>query len=205
MATPATSARLKYLNDSAHLLVTSAPGTSTYLMSRCNGLMFDNELDQSDVQKRHVCGACGNIMILGWTGTRELEFQKAQKGRRNTRSKVRQSSNPNVKTVVYTCERCSRRTRQSIITTTSRSPKTLNILLPLKGSQNAPPLRATSLETHPAATTPSPASANASSRKRAKIRKQSGLQALLARKKETDTRGSLGGFGLDLMDLMKKA
>ncbi|KAH0569222.1 hypothetical protein GP486_000039 [Trichoglossum hirsutum] len=45
------------------------------------------------------------------------------------------------------------------------------------------------------------ASANASSKKRAKARKQGGLQALLAKKKEGDEKR--GGFGLDLMDLMK--
>lgn len=45
------------------------------------------------------------------------------------------------------------------------------------------------------------ASANASSKKRAKARKQGGLQALLAKKKEGGEQK--GDFGLDLMDLMK--
>jgi ribonuclease MRP protein subunit SNM1 len=205
MASPAISARLKYLNDSAHLLVTSAPGTSAYLMSRCNGLMFDNGLDQSDAHKRHVCGACGNIMILGWTGTRQLESLKAQKGRRNARSTIQQSSSEKVKTVVYTCQRCGRRTRQSINTNIPRPSKTLDTTYLSKASQIATPLRAPSSETHSGTRTPSSASANASSRKRAKIRKQGGLQALLAKNRENDTRGSTGGFGLDLLDLMKKA
>jgi ribonuclease MRP protein subunit SNM1 len=204
MASPTISARLKYLNDSAHLLVTTAPGTSAYLMSRCNGIMFANELDQNDAHKRHVCGACGNIMILGWTGTRQLESLKAQKGRRNARSTLQQSSSAKVKTVVYTCERCSRRTRQNINTAIPRSSKTLDTTYSPKASQIVTPLRATSLNTHSTSRTPSSASVNASSRKRAKIRKQGGLQALLAKNKETDTRGSTG-FGLDLLDLMKKA
>lgn len=204
MASPAISARLKYLNDSAHLLATSAPGTSAYLMSRCNGLMFDNELEQSDAYRRHVCGACGNIMILGWTGTRKIESLKAQKGRRNATSTLQQSSSAKVKTVVYTCERCGRRTRQSINTNVPRSSKTLDTIHNTKASQTVTPLRKP-LETHSAPRTPSSTSANANSRKRAKIRKQGGLQALLAKNKETDTRSSGGGFGLDLLDLMKKA
>jgi ribonuclease MRP protein subunit SNM1 len=205
MAAPSISARLKYLNDSAHLLVISAPGTSAYLMSRCNTLMFDNDLNQSDAQKRHVCGACGNIMMLGWTGTRQMESLKVQRGRRNARSTVPQSSIAKVKTVVYTCERCSRRTRQSINTTIPRSSKTLDLNNHPEASQIATPFKASLLETHPAARTLSLTPANASSRKRAKIRKQGGLQALLAKTNETDTRGSSGDFGLDLLDLMKKA
>lgn len=204
MVSPATSARLKYLNDSAHLLVTSAPGTSAFLMSRCNSLMFDNDLDPSGAHKRHVCGACGNIIILGWTGTRQLESLKAQKGRRNARSTMQQSSSAKVKTVVYTCERCGRRTRQSINTTIPRSSKTLDTTYLSKTSQIVTPLKSPLSGAHSAAKTPSSASANASSRRRAKSRKQGGLQALLAKNRETDIRGS-AGFGLDLLDLMKKA
>jgi len=133
MASPAISACLKYLNDSAHLLVTAAPATSAYLMSRCNGIMFANELDQNDAHKRRVCGACGNIMILGWTGTRQLESFKAQKGRRSAGSTLQQSSK--VKTVVYTCERCSRRTRQNINTAIPRSSKTLDTTYSSKAAQ----------------------------------------------------------------------
>jgi ribonuclease MRP protein subunit SNM1 len=204
MASPAISARLKYLNDSAHLLVTTAPGTSAYLMSRCNGLMFDNELDQSDARKRHICGACGNIMILGWTGARQLESLGVRKGRRNAKSNLLQLSSAKVKTVVYTCDRCSRRTRQNINTGIPRSPMILDTTYSSNVSKKLTPFMASSLDTHSTNSTPSSASANANSRKRAKIRKQGGLQALLAKNRESGTRGSID-FGLDLLDLMKRA
>jgi ribonuclease MRP protein subunit SNM1 len=167
--------------------------------------MFDNDLNQSDAQKRHVCGACGNIMILGFTGKRRMEPLKAQKRKRNARSTLQESPIAKVKLIVYTCERCSRWTQQSINTAIPRSSKALVKPYPPVASQTATPLRGSSLETHPAATTPSSTSASASSKKRAKIRKQGGLQALLAKNKEKDTRGSGGGFGLDLLDLMKQA
>lgn len=205
MASPAISARLKYLNDSAHLLAMSAPATSAYLMSRCHRLMFDNDLDQTSAQKRHVCGACGNIMILGWTSTIQLEAVRARKGKHNATCTLRRPSNEKVKTIVYTCELCNRQTRQSINTTIPKASQTQNIIPRPKASQIATPVKVLSSDTYPATRTPGSASANASSRKRAKIRKQSGLQALLAKNKELDTRGSAGGFGLDLLDLMKKA
>lgn len=44
-------------------------------------------------------------------------------------------------------------------------------------------------------------SANLSSKKRAKARKQGGLQAMLEKAKQAEAHSS--GFGLDLMDLMK--
>jgi ribonuclease MRP protein subunit SNM1 len=205
MASPAISARLKYLNDSAHLMVTSAPATSAYLLSRCNRLMFDNDLDQTDAHKRHVCGACGNIMILGWTGKRQLETLSARKRRGNATSTMRRPSSEEAKSVVYACELCNRKTRQSINTTIPRSLGNQGIINRPRVSRTDTPLKALSSDTHIASRTPSSASANASSRKRAKIRKQGGLQALLAKSKETNTRASTGDFGLDLLDLMKKA
>jgi hypothetical protein len=61
------------------------------------------------------------------------------------------------------------------------------------------------LQDIPQTKAPSSALANASSRKRAKIRKHGGLQALLAKSKEAGSHSSGGGFGLDLLDFMKKA
>lgn len=202
MVSPAISARLKYLNDSAHLLATSAPRTSAHLMSKCHKLMFDNDLDQSDAHKTHVCGACGNIMILGWTSTRQLKAPKAQKGKRKGKSSI---GGKKIKIMAYTCELCGRQTRQNINMAFPRTSGTLKAISHTKSSQTATPLKTILSDTHPAARTPSSASANASSRKRAKARKQGGLQALLAKSKETSARGPADSFGLGLLDLMRKA
>jgi hypothetical protein len=61
-----------------------------------------------------------------------------------------------------------------------------------------------SLQAIPQPKAPGSASANASSRKKAKIRKQN-LKDMLARTREDASHSSGGGFGLDLLDLMKKA
>jgi hypothetical protein len=62
------------------------------------------------------------------------------------------------------------------------------------------------MSTSQALTKPSPGSsvseAKSSSKKRAKARKQDGLKALLAAKKSGP---EASGFGLDLMDFMKKS
>ncbi len=200
MSSPALSARLKYLNDSAHLLATTAPQTSAYLMSRCNNLMFDNDLDQTEGHRRHVCGACGNITVLGWTGTRLVEKLKTRKARRIVTSKQDKLGKQRAKAIIYKCELCSRDTRQDINTIAPRSlqagTKALRVVLDVSTPS--------SNEETPGKTASS-AMSNASSRKRAKVRKLGGLQALLAKNKDTRGRGSGGGFGLDLLDLMKKA
>ncbi|KIN01277.1 hypothetical protein OIDMADRAFT_41876 [Oidiodendron maius Zn] len=165
MASPELSARLRYLNDSAHLLATTAPATSRYLMSRCNTLMFERDIEQSDTQRRNICGACGTIMVLGWEGTMQLESQRPRR-RCNSQKAVPKTS----KAVVYKCESCSR--------------------------ANSSPVRASPVVNAPLST-------NASSKKRAKARKQSGLEALLAKKKSSEA--TTTGFGLNLMDFMKKA
>lgn len=193
MASPELSARLRYLNDSAHLLATTAPATSRYLMSRCNTLMFERDIEQSDTQRRNICGACGTIMVLGWEGTMQLESQRPRR-RCNSQKAVPKTS----KAVVYKCESCSRVTRFPIPLLTPRNETRLLLQTPTleAGEANSSPVRASPVVNAPLST-------NASSKKRAKARKQSGLEALLAKKKSSEA--TTTGFGLNLMDFMKKA
>lgn len=205
MASPAISARLKYLNNSAHRFAITAPGTSAYLMSRCNSIMFDHALEQTEAQQRRICGACGNIMILGLTGTRQLETLKSRKRRSNSLKVQKPTSQP-AKVTVYTCELCSRQTRQHINSNYRGTPKTI-----IHGShfqeaiQNSPSTLSSSANTESPDNKSTTTSANATSKRRAKVRKQGGLQALLAKNRDIDGRGNSGGFGLDILDLMKKA
>lgn len=193
MAAPELSARLRYLNDSAHLLVATAPSTSRYMMSSCNALMFDRNIDQSETQRRKICGACGTIMILGWEGTVQLESQKQ---RRKENDKKKDAPNAR-KAIVYKCEACSRKTRFPIPPPVPRNKIRAQRQMPSSGTgaTNLPQAKASS-------TTSTPLSTNASSKKRAKARKQGGLGAILAQRKASEP--SRSGFGLDLMDFMKK-
>jgi ribonuclease MRP protein subunit SNM1 len=203
MASPDLSARLRYLNGSAHLLATTAPATSKYLMSKCNSLMFDNNVEQSESHKRKACGACGTIMILGWDGKLKLDSQRAQRGKSTPRR-----TTDRARAMVYKCESCGRETRLNM---SSSAPK--HKALSLSNAQDSSSVTQasnTSLlsgdPTPPQAKSniPSTPSGSSSSKKRTKARKQGGLEAILARQRATDSRRS-SGFGLDLLDFMKKS
>ncbi|TVY18300.1 Uncharacterized protein LARI1_G004730 [Lachnellula arida] len=191
MASPELSARLQYLNDSAHLLAATAPETSRHLMSRHDSLLFDSNLDPPNTQKRKACGACGTIMILGWNGVLELK----QLGRKNKRRQGKVSNPP--RAVVYKCDCCGSKTRKSLPTPLQKhKPGT-------KSSKAVSVADAASSGTLQTKENPGLGqSSNANSKKRAKSRKQSSLQAILAKQKASEG-ASASGFGLDLMDFMK--
>lgn len=188
MSSPELWARLRYLNDSAHLLATVAPSTSRHLRSRCDALISEKELASSDAHRRNACGACGTIMILGWEGTMQTEPRPS---RRRTAQPDGQAVKQ-TKALVYKCKTCYRKTR-----------------FPLSDPPEATRHKVTSsnsrvMSTSELLTKPSPVSlaAKSNSKKRAKARKRGGLEALLAAK---ETSREVSGFGLDLMDFMKKS
>jgi RNase P subunit RPR2 len=191
MESAALSTRLRYLNDSAHLLATTAPATSRHLVSRCSALIFEHELDLSEAQRRKACRACGTIMILGWEGTLQTEARPSSRRRKTPRD---DQDMKQTKALVYKCETCGRKTR-------------FPLCAPPQNSKQKPGLSdSRSMSTSQALTKPSPGSsvseAKSSRKKRAKARKQDGLKALLDAKKSGP---EASGFGLDLMDFMKKS
>jgi ribonuclease MRP protein subunit SNM1 len=192
MAAPELSARLRYLNESAHLLATTAPETSRHLMSKHNSLMFDNNLDPTESQRRKACGACGTIMVSGWQGKVEVDSQGARRGKR--RPSVQASKKPSV---VYTCNSCSRKTR--FLLNSSSKPARHKAVPSQLISSSIGKVASTAPITD---VNPTTSTANSSSKKRAQSRKKSGLGAILAKQRTSQSAGT--GFGLDLMDFMKK-
>lgn len=191
MTSPELLARLQYLDKSAHLLAITAPSTSRYLMSRRNHLMFDNAIELSDSLRGNVCCACGSIMIIGWQASLELRSRRCRRQGHN-----RNQQRP-TKDLVYTCDSCRRTTHIPIAPAApNRASKSSNIRTAASVQQ---------VNTNSAMTEPSPraTSANSSSKKRAKARKLGGLAAVLANKQSASL-SSTSGFGLDLMDFMKK-
>lgn len=182
------SMRLRFLNDSAHLLATTAPATSKYIMTRHHALMFDSRIELSESQKRDSCGACGTIMTLGWEATLEHNARAGRKGKR--KPKVEAARPP--KTMVYSCGSCSAKTR--ISSGATRAPGRHGNSLARSSSTN-PALLSTATASGPTST-----SSTSTSKKRAKSKK-GGLAALLAKHQASQ---STSGFGLDLMDFMKK-
>jgi RNase P subunit RPR2 len=189
MSSAELSARLRYLNDAAHLQATAAPSTSRHLRSRCNALMAENELSLAETHRREACGACGTLTILGLRATMRSETQPARRRRARPGSPATQQT----KSLLYECNTCSRKTRFPLSNplpatrhkTTSVNSRSILTSQPLTKLVSGSSVSET----------------RSSSKKRTKARKRGGLKALLAAKNSVHR---VSGFGLDLMDFMKK-
>ncbi|KAI0010514.1 hypothetical protein F4779DRAFT_616482 [Xylariaceae sp. FL0662B] len=212
MANDHLPASLGFLTDAAHLLATSAPETSAYLMAQRNSLMFNNDILQSDVQRQHVCGSCGHIMIAGQGEKLNIETNKAfrKKSRSNIQkpqSAVAAAASSSISTCRkrFTCGMCGRYTDIVVPPPAPISRHRQKQLARLSGAAtkhlpaNMPSnMTATAAKSSATAT----ATANASSKKRAKSRKQ-GLQALLQQSQSSSSKPQTG-LGLSLSDFMMK-
>ncbi|KAK8251820.1 hypothetical protein IWZ00DRAFT_252335 [Phyllosticta capitalensis] len=219
MARPAVeskdlSIRLKFLDESAHLLSFGAPETSSFLEAQHDQLLRENGIKVPESRRREVCGACGTILIAGHSCKVLLDRRQPpaeqMKGakRRKPESKVAPSSDfVNRKEKIYVCSNCHSGTR---VTLPALKASTFKVKKGVAASAPAPDVRASSTESGNVST-PGPSvaeksqsgTANVSSKKRAKARK-GGLQAMLANSKK-ESKPTSSGFGLDLMDLMRSA
>ncbi|KAI1372225.1 hypothetical protein F4677DRAFT_268375 [Hypoxylon crocopeplum] len=198
MASDALPESLGFLTDAAHLLMKAAPEASAYLMAQRNSLLFHNDLEQSDLQRQHVCGACGHIMILGQGSELKIETYKAisrKKQKKSTASKGLDEKNAVGRRKRLTCGMCGRYTEISIPSAG-----------PISRRRPRKPAKSVNLDaghSNVSATLPEPVkvTANASSKKRAKSRKQ-GLQALLQQAQSASK--PQNGLGLSLSDFMLK-
>ncbi|PBP25724.1 RNAse P Rpr2/Rpp21/SNM1 subunit domain-containing protein [Diplocarpon rosae] len=181
------SARLAFLDDSAHMLAATAPATARYMMSTHNALMFETHIEPTESQMRRACGACGTIMILGWDASLEL----CRKGK--CRQRV-EAADKQIKTMVYNCGTCSRKTRISTGTSkpSARHGKSIS------NSLSNPRSISTQAVSQPITTA-------TTSKRRNRPKSKGGLAAILAKNHASQaSQSSSSGFGLDLLDFMKK-
>ncbi|KAK3989869.1 hypothetical protein QBC44DRAFT_79271 [Cladorrhinum sp. PSN332] len=189
---------LNFLTNAGHLLATTSPEISAYLMSQRNGLMLENGLEQSDIQRQHVCDRCGHIMVMGKQSS--LDFKplktKKQTGNNQKKSEPRKSG----PTKIIACGRCDLKTHIKLPAPAPISRRNIKIRKVTKATaMGSLPAITPSLPNALHDTAPSQkATSNASSKKRAKSRK-AGLQALLEQSKS-----SRPGLGLSLADFMSK-
>ena len=203
MASSHITSRLQHLYDSAHVLSTTAPATSRYLMAQCNSIMFAKGIHLPSSHKRKACSACGTIMILGWNG--KLEPQPRTGPRKDKSGKAVADR---TKTMVYNCESCGRKTLFNISIPSSfiqnHKPVTPshinNTLMPTQSSDTAK--SGHSNQTQSKSNKITSPSGNLPKKNRTKARNQGGLEAILARQKAIDSRDS---SNFDLLDFMKKA
>ncbi|KAI0479125.1 hypothetical protein GGR56DRAFT_363219 [Xylariaceae sp. FL0804] len=195
MATDPLPARLAFLTDAAHLLAETSPQTSAHLMSQRNSMLFDNDIPQSEIQRQHVCGSCGHIMIPGRGDLLKIETKKDTRRRRGSQKHSARKESPSRRACQkrLDCGLCGRYTLVSLpppAAIVRRRPKQPSQSL---SAASIPPVAGPPPE-------PAKPSANASSKKRAKSRRQ-GLQALLEQSSSSRPRVDLG---LSLADFMKK-
>ncbi|KAF2472120.1 uncharacterized protein BDR25DRAFT_366880 [Lindgomyces ingoldianus] len=191
--------RLRFLKEAAHLLAIASPTTSATLGAERDRLLQSQEADiraskkEWDAHRREVCGACGNLMIPGWSC--EVSSQSPRKHDKQSNQNKSKQLRSQEKAMVYSCLRCHRKTTQSL---PSRPP------MHLKRKSDWPQELTSSVEARESRTdyrSKILKSANVSSKQRAKARK-GGLQAILAKSKAQNA-GLQQGLGLDLMDFMQ--
>jgi hypothetical protein len=190
--------RLNYLRDSASVLDSLSPSTASYLLMVHNRILHDEFKPLTQRQLDFACGACGSIRKLERTRAIEIRNQKAKSSSSSASKKA-----PVVGATVYKCLRCHRRTvkpaaRPNI---TSRPDTTATALstTQLTTSTTAKSVSPTAQSVE--ADRSSKTADNASSKKRAKARKQGGLQALLASKQQSQSKLSQS---LDLFDFLQQ-
>lgn len=189
MASPDIALRLKFLQESASLLSSQNVATAGHLMALHNRTLHEDSRTIKPRQHKIWCGACGCPRIARHTKVANI---KQRTGKGKSRFVPKGAAN---EVVVYKCLRCSRRTIQNhprtralhATPTVTQATSTVNV--------------STEMSSTPATST-KPSLDNASSKKRAKARKQGGLHALLASKQRSQE-SKPSGSSLDLFDFLQ--
>ncbi|KAB8238063.1 hypothetical protein BDV23DRAFT_181125 [Aspergillus alliaceus] len=182
--------RLGFLKDAANSLELLSPSTAAHLMAVHNQIYFDELRPLRQRHQEASCGACGSIRKPEWTRTVHI---KKKTTKRNSSLAAPDGA------TIYKCLRCRRRT----VKPSRREPTRLNAPPKVAAATDStpstiPPAVQYSAPTEEKETTSKKAD-NANSKKRAKARKQGGLQALLASKQQSRSNSSL-----DLFDFLQQ-
>ncbi|PKX95307.1 ribonuclease P Rpr2/Rpp21/SNM1 subunit [Aspergillus novofumigatus IBT 16806] len=190
--------RLNFLKDSACMLDSLSLSTASHLLMVHNRILHDEFKPLTQRQLDFACGACGSIRKPERTKTIEIRKRKAKSSSSSASKKASALG-----ATVYKCLRCHRRTVKPAARPNITS----------KPDTTAAPVSTTQSTTSTTAKSVSPAAQsgeadrssktadNASSKKRAKARKQGGLQALLASKQQSQSKSSQS---LDLFDFLQQ-
>ncbi len=190
-------ARLRFLDRSARLLDGVAPATSAHLMLERNTVAEEHGRALNKSLTKNVCMICGTVSIGDVASRPEVNYPDVTGSEENNKAFTPEhvSLGKQTKMECYTCRRV---TVKSILPSQWHNPEDVRTTARMAGSlRDTVPMKSKSDAVYIEKTTP----ANMSSKRRAKARKQAGLQAMLEKAKGTDSQPS--GFGLNLMDLIK--
>ena len=201
MAGTAAESRQNFLKASAEYYASLVPAISAHLMVQYS----IEEAEFGSIAHKHkpnaVCKACGTLSVPGWNSRTTIAASPDPTGHKRSRSKKNPKGDisKQEKNVRITCMTCRRYEKFPLAPTRNDREKVRRITTSKQASS------ATFRSPSPSTTSQAPSKAanvNASSKKRAKSRKQGGLQAMLERSKVSTDPSS--NFGLDLLDLMKQ-
>lgn len=190
------ASQLAFLNDSALSLQSQSPSSAAHLHAVHNQILHLHFKPLNQRQKDASCGACGSIRTPQSTKSFQIQ-KKAPSGS--------SSKNTSAGATGYKCLRCGRRTvtplrREPIRSQTPKATAEASSApasQPSTSTSEAPTPTPQTLAQSQTAEQGKPKTAeNASSKKRAKARKQGGLQALLASKQQNSS-------SLDLFDFLQ--
>ncbi|KAJ5479841.1 hypothetical protein N7530_005350 [Penicillium desertorum] len=160
--------------------------TSAHLLAAHTRLLHEESKSLNVPQKRDHCGACGSIRKPQWSKVTEIKPRK---------SKSLTSGSASTGATVYKCLRCCQRTvlpRRNSKKPISKPSSRAATVTSTRGSTTV----GVEVKGATQASTDPKAGDNQSSKKRAKARKQGGLQALLASKQRAQP-------SLDLLDFLQ--
>ncbi|PYH96593.1 hypothetical protein BO71DRAFT_166728 [Aspergillus ellipticus CBS 707.79] len=187
--------RLEFLKSAASSLNALSPSTAAYLMTVHNGIIYDEGKPLNQRQKEACCGACGSARSPEWTRTIHVHKRKGKHS--NSGSATRPAADG---ATVLQCLRCRRRTVKPTRRDTARSAVPVKATATPTTTSTTPDVQSAATTTPPSEPAPvNKAADNANSKKRAKARKQGGLQALMASKQQSRANSSL-----DLFDFLQQ-
>ncbi|KAL8782399.1 MAG: hypothetical protein Q9213_005402 [Squamulea squamosa] len=196
MPDPGIDARLRFLDKSARLLNGTVPATSAHLMLERNIVAEEHGKALNKSQTKDVCKVCGTISMSDVMSGSDLAYPHVASFRKEKGGLTPDAMTLGAQTKME-CLTCGRVIVKSSPKLRCYSPGNI-----VDSATNAEPLEnAMVLETTlDAGNSVTPK--NLSSKRRAKTRKQSGLQAMLEKAKGTNTQST--DTGLNLMDLIKQ-
>ncbi len=217
MDTTAVSARLRHLNSCAHALASTSPAVSVHIMSQFNKVVFDQEVEISEAQRRKACGGCGTLSVPGWTSSISVGRELPPHKKRKTNRKVERRTAAAISTeefpleravsgtsVVSTCWLCGRKLQQALHPQTATKPTVRGSAPdPSTSAQPKPQSQPTPQTEASLSGVKKPTAANSNSRKRAKSRKQQTLQSILSNQQPAKPNNSSARSGLNLMDFLQ--
>ena len=202
MSLPAVKARLKFLAASAQLYSSTAPATSAHLMLECKAVATANNIVLKESESKQACSACGTILVPGWSlRTTIVDSRRSKKFRSKSGKEDHSFPREAQKLVLSECLVCHRLKRTPLMCSSRHNDGgRANFESHPASSTSAQTVAETGV-TNPKTQGIERASANLSSKRRAKSRKSDSLQALLEKSRAIEATSS--GVGLDLMDMMK--